>query len=157
MCDGFVRGMEGLDMRRLKARARKDLQRLDPPALRRVVLSLFRRRNHYGSFDLSEVINQLRGFGVENLKQLRLLMKKHRRSILVEERRKMPSAETLHLLETFYPDGVDSHSNTSWYAVTGLVRQALCREFGDDRVFPEAEAEVEPLIRERVDNAAFGQ
>ncbi|OEZ01262.1 hypothetical protein BIY45_07460 [Stenotrophomonas sp. BIIR7] len=126
-------------MRRSNARARKDLQALDPPALRRVVLSLFRRRNDYGSFDVSGVINQLRGFGVENLKQFRLLMKKHRRSILVEERRKMPRAETLHLLETSYPNGVDSHSNTSWYAVTGLVRQALCREFGDDRVFPEAE------------------
>lgn len=130
-------------MRHLKARDRRDAQELDSRAVKKIVLSLFRRRNDYGDFDLSAVIRQLRGFGIQNIKQLRLLMKRHRRSILTEERRKMPRAETLHLLETFYPDGVDAHSNTSWFAVTGLVREAMGREFGWEDIYEESESGAE--------------
>lgn len=125
-------------MRRQNARARKGALGLTPSLLRAVVISLFRRRNDYGNFDVSEVICQLRQFGVTDVRGLRLLMKKHRRSILADENRKMARAETLHLLDTFYPEGIDVHSNTSWFAVTGLAREAMGGEFGWWDVYSES-------------------
>ena len=32
------------------------------------------------------------------------------------------------------PQGVDAHTNTSWFAIPGLVRDALEKEFGWEKV-----------------------
>jgi hypothetical protein len=63
-------------------------------------------------------------------------MKKHRRSILDEERTKVSRVETLHVLRQFDRRGIDARSNTSWYAIVGLVRQAMEREFGCEAMLP---------------------
>lgn len=123
-------------MKKLRARAIKDTGEVTPAAMRKVVLSLFRRRHDYGDFDLSEVVAELDQLGISTLKQLRLLLKKHRRSILNEERRRMTRAETVHLLSQFDSRGIDSHTNTAWFAIPGLVREALEKEFGWEVVKP---------------------
>lgn len=114
----------------------KDTREVTPAPLRKVVLSLFRRRHDYGDFDLSEVVAELDQLGISTLKQLRLLLKKHRRSILNEERRPMTRAETVYLLSQFDSRGIDSHTNTAWFAIPGLVREALEKEFGWEVVKP---------------------
>lgn len=121
-------------MKRHKARAIVDASPLTPAGIRRVVLSVFPRRHDYGDFDLADLVTELAEFGIATVKPLRLLMKKHRRQILIDERVKMPRAETLYLASEYNPAGVDVHSNTSWYAVPGLVRQAMEKEFGWDAV-----------------------
>jgi len=135
-------------VKKRKARAVRDASALTPHIVRKVTLSLFRRRNDYGDFDTSAVVRELAKFGVTNAKQFRLLMKKHRRSILAEEKRKMSRAETLHLLGEFHPAGIDVHANTSWFAVTGLVREAMGREFGWDEIYSEADSPEWEGVRE---------
>ncbi|MFG6109202.1 hypothetical protein [Stenotrophomonas nematodicola] len=100
------------------------------------MLSLFRRKHDYGNFDLGELMPELEAFGITTVKRFRRLLKKHRRSILDEERTKMSRVETLHLLSQFDRRGIDAHSNTSWYAIVGLVRQAMEREFGWEAMMP---------------------
>lgn len=117
-------------MKKLRARATKDMGEITPDAIRKVVLSLFRRRHDYGDFDLSSVVAELGQLGISTVKQLRLLLKKHRRAILNDERSRMTGAETVHLLSWFDPRGIDSHTNTAWFAIPGLVREALEKEFG---------------------------
>lgn len=120
----------------LHARAIKDMEEVTPAVMREVVLSLFRRRHDYGNFDLLEVVDELHQLGISTRKKLRLLLKKHRRSILNDERRRMTRAETLYLLSQFDSRGIDSHTNTAWFAIPGLVREALEKEFGWEVVKP---------------------
>ncbi len=121
-------------MKQRRARATADASPLTPGRIRKVALSVFPRRHDYGDFDLADLVDELAEFGITTVKALRLLMKKHRRHILVDERIKMPRGETLYLASEYHPAGVDLHSNTSWYAVPGLVRQAMEKEFGWDAV-----------------------
>lgn len=123
-------------MKMLHARAVKDMEEVTPAAMRKIVRSLFSRRHDYGDFDLLEVVAELHQLGISTLKQLRLLLKKHRRSILNDERRRMSRAETVYLLSQFDSRGIDSHTNTSWFAIPGLVREALEKEFGWEVVKP---------------------
>lgn len=117
-------------MKKLHARAVKEMGEITPDAIRKVVLSLFCRRHDYGDFDLSAVLAELAQLGISTIKQLRLLLKKHRRSILNDERSRMTHAETVHLLSWFDSRGIDSHTNTAWFAIPGVVREALEKEFG---------------------------
>ncbi|QGL89035.1 hypothetical protein K7565_11150 [Stenotrophomonas maltophilia] len=117
-------------MKRLHARAVKEMEVVTPAGVRKMVLGLFHRRHDYGDFDLLEVVAELHQLGISTLKQLRLLLKRHRRSILRDEKRKMSRAETVHLLSQFDSRGIDSHTNTAWFAVPGVVREALEKEFG---------------------------
>ncbi|HBZ45947.1 MAG TPA: hypothetical protein DEO93_01200 [Stenotrophomonas sp.] len=126
-------------MKRQRARAIVDASPLTPAGIRRVVLSVFPRRHDYGDFDLADLVTELAEFGITTVKPLRLLMKKHRKQILIDERVKMPRAEALYLASEYNPAEVDLHSNTSWYAVPGLVRQAMEKEFGWDAVIGNQE------------------
>lgn len=123
-------------MKKVRARAIKDMEEITPVVIRKVVLSLFCRRHDYGDFDLSEVVTELGQRGISTVKQLRLLLKKHRRSILNDERSRMARAETAYLISQFGSRGIDAHTNTAWFAIPGLVREALEKEFGWEVVAP---------------------
>lgn len=114
------------------ARARLDAQALTSGIIRTTVLSLFRRRHAYGDSDIAELIPEMARFGITTRKPFLRLMKKHRRALIDDARRKMRRAETCWLLIEFGPAGLDTHSNTSWYAIPGLVRVAMEMEFGED-------------------------
>ncbi len=113
------------------ARSRAENVRLTPRIVRKTVLSLFRRRNDYGSEDLTEILAQLEPLGVTTAKQLRLIMKRHRRSLRQDEKRRMSNAETRWLAGEMQGLGLDTHANKSWFGIPGLVRQAMELELGD--------------------------
>lgn len=53
----------------------------------------------------------------------------------------MSGAETLYLLAEFGPQGIDTHTNTSGFAIPGLVWVALEKEFGWERFIALQERE----------------
>lgn len=114
------------------ARARLDAQVLTPGIIRTTVLSLFGRRHAYGDSDIAELIPEMARFGITTRKPFLRLMKKHRRALIEEARRKMPRAETVWHAAEFGPEGLDTHAGRSWYAITGQVRIAMQLEFGED-------------------------
>lgn len=59
---------------------------------------------------LSGRVDQRDAFGITTVKRFRRLMKKHRRSILDEERTKMSRVETLHVLRQFDRRGIDAQA-----------------------------------------------
>ena len=118
-------------MKHQRARERASSAPLDPESIRKIVRSLFRRRNDYSSETFEELPDELRKFGVVTAKDLRLLMKRHRRALLREENIRMSRAETLWVSREWGFRGVDTHSGKSWYAIPGLVRTAMELEFGE--------------------------
>jgi len=122
---------------RQRARARADQTPLSVAAIRKVVLSVHTRSHDYGDdADISELLPELAAFGITMVKPLRLLMKKHRRALLQEERTVMRRAETLHLRTEWRHGGIDVHANTSRYAIGGLVRTSMEHEFGFETMLP---------------------
>lgn len=134
-------------VRKMNARARVDAEKLTGQSLQEIVLSIFRRCHDYAGLDASELLSELEAFGITTNRSFRLLMKKHRRAILSDENQKMFRAETLDLLRQFNPAGIDVHSNTSRFAVSGLVREALEKEFGWDAVVEEVLGSVGICLR----------
>ena len=124
--------MASPSMTRQTARQRVDTAQLDSESIRRVVRPLFRRRNDYGSKALNELPEELRRFGIVTVKDLRLLMKRHRRSLLLDEHVRMKRAEALYLAHEARFGGIDTFANTSWLAIRGLVRNAMELEFGEE-------------------------
>ena len=119
-------------MKRQTARQRVDTAQLDSESIRRVVRPLFRRRNDYGSKALNELPEELRRFGIVTVRDFRLLMKRHRRSLLLDENVRMKRAEALYLAHEARFGGIDTFANTSWLAIRGLVRSAMELEFGEE-------------------------
>ena len=125
-------------MNHVPARVRVDERAVSTEVIRKVVLSLFRRRRDYGNPDLSELLPELGRFGVTTSKQFRLLMKKHRRAIREDEERKMSRAKTIYFSEELGWEGLDAHACKAWFSVSGVVREAMELEFGEEaRVYVE--------------------
>ena len=118
-------------MKHQKARAKVDSVALDTRAIYKISLTLFRRRNDYSLESLNELPDELRRFGITTAKTFRLLMKKHRRSLLMDENVRMKRAEVVWLSREAGFGGIDTHAGKSWMAIPGLVRQAMELEFGE--------------------------
>jgi hypothetical protein len=124
-------------MKRPNARAHADLAPLTVATIRKVVLSVYHRRHDYwNDADIAELLPELSAFNITTVKPLRLLLKRHRRALLREERTKMPRAQTLDLQTEGGWRGIDIHANTSWYAIGGLVRISMEHEFGFETMLP---------------------
>ena len=121
-----------LQMKHMSAREKVDSAPLDAESIRRTVRPLFRRRNDYRVASFDELPAELSRFGITTVKDLRLLMKKHRRTLLTEESVKMGRAETLWLAGEGEFSGIDTLSGKSWFALPGLVRGAMELEFGEE-------------------------
>lgn len=119
-------------MRHQRARAKADLAPLDARTIGMVVRPLFRRRNDYSQATLDELPSELSRFGVLTVKDLRLLMKKHRRTLLENEKTRMRHAEVSWLGQQADSAYFDAFAGRSWYALPGLVRQAMELEFGKE-------------------------
>ena len=129
-------------MKYQKARQRAESALLDVNSIRKIVRSIFRRRNDYSLASIEELPAELRKFGITTNKDLRLLMKKHRRSLLIDENIQMSRAETLWLCHEEGFGGIDTLAGISWYAIPGLVRQAMELEFGEEAVVYASELQV---------------
>ena len=121
-------------MKHLKARTKADSTALDSRSIRKISRTLFRRRNDYSLDSLDELPDELRRFGITTAKAFRLLMKKHRRSLLMDENVRMKRAEVIWLSRETGFGGIDTHAGKSWMAIPGLVRQAMELEFGEAAV-----------------------
>lgn len=121
-------------MKHLKARTKADSTALDSRSIRKISRTLFRRRNDYSLDSLDELPDELRRFGITTAKAFRLLMKKHRRSLLIDENVRMKRAEVIWLSREAGFGGIDTHAGKSWMAIPGLVRQAMELEFGEAAV-----------------------
>lgn len=121
-------------MKHLKARTKADSTALDSRSIRKISRTLFRRRNDYSLDSLDELPDELRRFGITTVKAFRLLMKKHRRSLLIDENVRMKRAEVIWLSREAGFGGIDTHAGKSWMAIPGLVRQAMELEFGEAAV-----------------------
>ncbi|WP_281706001.1 hypothetical protein [Aeromonas taiwanensis] len=126
-------------MQRKSARSVRDNESLAPQYVRKVVLSLFTKNHDYAGCTAEDLLPELADFGITTRKGFRLLMKRHPRALLVDENQRLRRAETLGLREDFGPGGVDVHRNISRFAISGLVREALEKEFGWDAVLEAAE------------------
>lgn len=80
---------------------------------------------------MEELPDELRRVGIVTAKDLQLLMKRHRRSLLQEENIRMSRAEAVYLCREAGFGGIDTHSCKSWYAIPGLVRAAMELQFGE--------------------------
>lgn len=126
-------------MQMKSARSIRDNEPLTSQYVRKVVLSLFTKNHDYAGCTAEDLLPELEDFGITTRKDFRLLMKRHRRALLIDEHQKMRRAETLGLRDEFRPEGIDVHRNTSRFAISGLVREALEKEFGWDAVLEAAE------------------
>jgi len=129
-------------MRHQGARAKADLASLDAKTIRKVVRPIFRRRNDYSEATLDELPAELRRFGILTVKDLRLLMKKHRRALLSDENVRMSRAETLWLKQEINLAGLNAFAGKSWFSFAGLVRQAMELKFGEDAVVHVSERDL---------------
>lgn len=118
-------------MRHQNARARADSRPLDASIIRKVVQPLFRCRNDYSLATFDELPCELGRFGISTVKHLRLLMKKHRRTLLAAENIRISRAEMRWLSQERSFGGLDTFAGKSWFALPGLIREAMVLEFGD--------------------------
>lgn len=91
---------------------------------------------------MDELPVELGKFGITTVKGLRLLMKRHRRSLLADENVRMSRAEIAWPSNEFGAAGIDAFAGKSWFAIPGLVRQALEQEFGEAAAVYAADSEV---------------
>ncbi len=119
-------------MRHQSARVKAELAPLNTKTIGMVVRPLFRRRNDYSQATLDELPSELSRFGILTVKDLRLLMKRHRRALLKDENIRMRRAEVLWLSQQADSANLDAFAGKSWYALPGLVRRAMELEFGEE-------------------------
>ena len=118
-------------MKRFHARQKLGLTPLDADVLLSEMRKLFPKRNEYGSGSYAELAPELARFGIRNLKEFRRLMKKHRRTLLADEKFVLSQAEIDYLRSDVWLQGISSFERKTWYAYPGLVRNALELEYGE--------------------------
>lgn len=118
----------------LSARRKKLLEPLTAPLVRKVMRSIFPVKNDYVS-DMKlfeELLPELRRFGIHTRGSFQLLMKKHRRALLVDDRSRLSLHEQQHFVGMFGSEFVsDAVRRQYWFAYPALVRNALESEFGE--------------------------
>ena len=116
------------------ARSELDQTELDEALVYKNLRSLFPKVNDYASSDsgYSEELNELRDFGITKNKQLRLLLKKHRKQIITIDRSPIDIYHQRMYLEEMGAEKFNNHIRKNyWFAYSGLLRIALELEFGD--------------------------
>lgn len=126
-------------MQRKSAGSVRDNEPLTSQYVRKVVLSIFTKNHDYAGCTAEDLLPELADFSITTRKDFRLLMKRQRRALLIDENQRLRRVETLGIREDFGTRGVDVHRNISRFAVSGLVREALEKEFGWDAVLEAAE------------------
>ncbi len=120
--------------RRSSARTKVYQQPLTAELIRKVMQGIFPRRNDYVE-DMAlyeELLPELRRFGIADRGSLERLMKKHRQSLMADDRSPLATWEQRHFSEMFGAEFVrDAVRRQYWFAYPALVRNALESEFGE--------------------------
>ena len=98
------------------------------------MLSLFPRRNDCSSKeDLEEVLPELKAFGINSKKDLRLFLKRNRKWLIMVDKEPMDLLhQKIYREDIGDRDFLDSMRRQYWFCYPALVRNALEKEFGKE-------------------------
>ena len=96
--------------------------------------SLFPKKNDCASeFDLAEVAEELKQFGIVSKKQLRLFLKKYRRWLLEIDKEPVDMRHQRLYREWLGDDEfLDAMRRQYWFCYPALIRNAMEIEFGEE-------------------------
>jgi len=116
----------------MSKRAELDRLPIEERHLHKLMRSLFSKANDYGPFSGSELVEELRHFGVLSRKQARRLLKRHRRTLIDIDRGPVEPDDERVNVHVFGEEFVRTFRRTRvWFAYPALIRIALELEFGD--------------------------
>lgn len=118
----------------ISARQRIDRQELTPALVHKALSAAFPKKNDYfpSQTHYEEELSELRHFGVLCVKDLRGLLNKHRKQILVIDGSPMDQVhQKMYAEEMGAAQFNDFLRRQYWFAYPGLLRLALELEFGD--------------------------
>jgi hypothetical protein len=118
-----------------RARRKVEEQRLDEELLYKGLKKLFPKVNDYfpSETGYTEELTELNHFGIHTVKDLRLLVKKHRRRILEIDRSPIDGYHKKMYREELGAEAFnDFMKKRYWFAFPALLRLALELEFGKE-------------------------
>lgn len=107
---------------------------LTATSVRTLMRGLFPKRNDYVTDTalFEELLPELHAVGIHTSGDLRRLMARHRRALLVDDRHRLTQREQRLYAEMFGSDFVqDAVRRQYWFAYPALVRNALELEFSE--------------------------
>ncbi len=116
------------------ARFEIDQKELDEALVYKNLRCLFPKVNDYAASDsgYSEELGELRYFGINTNKQLRLLLKKHRQQIITIDRSPIDAYHQKMYAEEMGAKNFNDHMRRQyWFAYPAFLRIALELEFGE--------------------------
>ncbi len=111
-----------------------DQGKLDEALIYKNLRAIFPKVNDYAPSDsgYSEELNELRDFGVTTNKKLRLLLKKHRKSVIAIDKSPIDIYHQKMYAEEMGRNDFNDHMRKNyWFAYPGLLRIVLELEFGN--------------------------
>lgn len=116
----------------LGARARKYRSKLTEASLRRILSRTLPKRNGYLSPNASELLTEANHFGIRTDLQFRLLILKHRRALLGDDRDALNDRIYMNAIaEDHHPSHIrDMRRRQYCFTWEALARNAFEREFG---------------------------
>ncbi|WP_026179817.1 hypothetical protein [Hahella ganghwensis] len=117
----------------MNRRALIDRQEFDLHYLYKMMRSLFPRKNDCATLsDLAEVVDELRLFSITTRLQVRTLLKKHRRQLLIIDKEPLDAFHQRLYREDMGDERyLDAIRRQYWFCYPALVRIAMEIEFGD--------------------------
>lgn len=119
---------------KISARQQIDRKKLTPQLVHKALSSAFPKKNDYfpSESGYEEELSELIHFGVLCVKDLRILLNKHRKKILEIDRSPMDKAhQKMYANEMGIEKFNDFIRRQYWFAYPGLLRLALELEFGE--------------------------
>ena len=119
---------------KISARQQIDRKKLTPQLVHKALSAAFPKKNDYSPSETGyeEELSELIHFGVLHVKDLRILLNKHRKKILEIDRSPMDKAhQRMYAKEMGIEKFNDFIRRQYWFAYPGLLRLALELEFGE--------------------------
>ena len=119
---------------KISARQKIDRKKLTPLLVHKALTAAFPKKNDYSpsETDYGEELSELIHFGIVSVKDLRILLQKHRKKILEIDRSPMDQVhQRMYAKEMGAAKFNDFVRRQYWFAYPGLLRLALELEFGE--------------------------
>ena len=116
------------------ARQRIDRRELTPQLVHKALSAAFPKKNDYSPSETSyeEELSELIHFGIVSAKDLRILLKRHRKKVLEIDRSPMDQVhQRMYAKEMGAKKFNDFVRRQYWFSYPGLLRLALELEFGE--------------------------
>lgn len=119
---------------KISARQKIDRKELTPLLVHKALTAAFPKKNDYSPSETGygEELSELIHFGIVSVKDLRVLLQKHRKRILEIDRSPMDQVhQRMYAKEMGAAKFNDFVRRQYWFAYPGLLRLALELEFGE--------------------------